>query len=146
MIFSKIKHNKGQTELVWSDSRDNGTTFEHTMRSSDEPRKEFVDAMHNLSDYVLKVCEFEPTYREGLTVIGVSFSENDTQGLGITVTALKKLEGRNAPLVINTPFIGQDDEHAGGWPLGTKRMIDTLETEADKFRRGDRAQSSMFTN
>jgi hypothetical protein len=144
MIFTKIKHSKGQVSLSWSDNNDAGTSITHEMTSGDEPRKEFGVALQNLADVVLKVCELPPTYRDGLTVSSVSFTENDAQGLGLVITALKEVGGATAPFVINTPHVVESLEAANRWPTGTDALVEALEEEAARFRRGDRAQADLF--
>jgi hypothetical protein len=145
MLYSKIKYSKGKVELAWTDERAT-RTITHDLSSFDEPLQEFKDALQALADHVIDVCELPDEWVEGLTVIGVSFSENDTQGLGIVVTATKKLTQANAPLVLNTPHMSAEGS-AGMSRLSTRTLdlIDTLEAEARRYHVGERAQPDMFS-
>lgn len=145
MPFTKIKCHKGEVELAW---RDSGPRYalEHRLTSGDEPLPEFAAALQAFSRYVLHLCDLPPTYAAGLTVTGVSISENEQQGRGIVVTALKALADSPAPLVINTPHLPETPSHDDGpcLPTFTRQMLDELERRAADYRAGIRAQQDLF--
>jgi len=145
MGFTKIKHSKSDTELGWKDSAP-GKTIEHRLTSSEEPRQALIDALQSFTRYVLDLCDLPATYIEGLTISGVNISQSDLQGRGIVVTALKKLPGCGAPLVLNTPHLTETASFAAGpqLPSYAVQLLNTLEAEAAAFRSGDRAQADMF--
>lgn len=143
-MFTKIKHNKGQTELAWTDERLSGETVEHKLTATDTPRPEFIEALQSLKVHVLDVCELPKEYGESMTIIGVSISENESQGRGIVVTAVKKVSGANAPVILNTPHVPEESEHGPTLSRSALDALNRLEEEATAYRQGQRAQQDMF--
>ncbi len=145
-MFTKIKHKDGETILEWRDS-DAKQSILHSLSSHDEPRPEFHAAMQKLVEAVLNLCNFPSDYGSEMKISGVSLTKHDTMGLGCTITALKKVPHINSPLVINTPFCtetGGDGESDGGlWPREIA-LLEALISEAEKYRKGERAQQDMF--
>jgi hypothetical protein len=145
--FRKIKHSRGSTVLTWvSEIRGEASrgNTETTLTSGDTPRPEFINALQAFSAHVLDVCELPDSWADGLTVCGVSISENDSQGVGIVVTAVKKVAGANAPVVINTPHLAEQSEHGPALCREALDAINLLLEEADRFRKGERAQAELF--
>lgn len=146
MPFTKIKYSlKDGVALEWQDA-ELAQSIEHRLVSSQEPRPEFIAALQAFTQYVRHLCDLPMSFETGLTISGVSISENDSQGRGLVVTALKKLPSCNAPLVINTPHMPETASSEGGpeMPAFAIRMLDALEDEAAKYRAGERAQIDMF--
>lgn len=143
MDFAKIKYSKGSMTLEWADEGIVDTK-RTTLTSSDEPEKEFVDAMQALAPIVADLLELPKEYVAGLTIIGVSLSYNETQGRGCVVTCLKELAGFNAPLVLNTPHLAEDAEHGPTMPLRLSQALGALCARAGRFKDGHRLQSDMF--
>jgi len=145
MAFSKIKYSKGEMVLTWRDS-ELRQAVEHTLTSSQPPRPEFEQALQAFKQYVRQLCELPLSYDSGLTINSVSISDNDSQGRGLVVTALKKLADCSAPLVLNTPHLPETASSQGGpeLPRFAVRLLDTLEEEANKYRAGERAQQDLF--
>jgi len=146
MAFTKIKYSKGEVELVWRDS-ELSQAVEHRLTSSQSPRPEFEKALQAFKQYVRHICDLPMSYDADMTISSVSISENDSQGRGIVVTALKKLPACNAPLVLNTPHLPETASSEGGveMPSFARRLLDALEEEANKYRAGERAQTDMFS-
>lgn len=145
-MFTKIKHKDGETVLEWKDT-DAKQSVVHSLSSHDEPRPEFHAALQGLVEAVLLICDLPEYYRADLKVSGVTLTKHDTMGRGCTITALKKLPNVNAPLVINTPFCtetGGDGVSPGGLHPGEVQLLEDLITEAERYRKGDRAQQDMF--
>ena len=146
MPFSKIKYSlKDGVALEWRDA-ELAQAVEHRLTSSQEPRPEFLTALQAFAQYVRHLCDLPMSFEAGLVVSGVSISENDTQGRGIVVTALKKVSGANSPLVLNTPHVPETATSEGQpeLPAFAVRMLNTLEEEAALYRAGQRAQVDMF--
>lgn len=144
MSFTKIKHAKGQTVLEWEDSGPRQSVV-HSLSSHDAPRPELLSALAALERFVLDICELPLTYGEDLTIQSVSLSAHDALGMGVVVTALKKLAAAQSPLVLNTPFVSETAS-AEGAPRLPRYMVDligTLELEAERFRQGERAQQAL---
>lgn len=145
-MFTKIKYKDGETVLEWKDT-DAKQSIVHSLSSHDEPRPEFHAAMQKLVEAVLQLCNLPEDYGSEMKISGVSLTKHDTMGLGCTITAIKKVPHINSPLVINTPFAtetGGDGESDGGlWPREIA-LLEALISEAERYRKGDRAQQDMF--
>lgn len=144
MPYTKIKHNKGTTTLTRVEDRSQQDSIEQTLTSHDDPRPEFVEALQALTAWVVDVCDLPDDYDEGMRITGVSLSPGEYGGC--VVTALKKVSGANAPVVINTPHVPETptSDEAPCLPPNVIEMLATLEDEADKFWRGERAQAELF--
>lgn len=143
MEFTKVKHHKGTVELEWATDSDNDSV-RHALRSFDEPEVEFADALQALAPIVCRLLAVPAEYAEGLTVVSVSLSHNESQGRGCVVTSLKTLGNFNAPLVLNTPHLPEENEHGPTMPGDMREALDTLEELAIRFRNGQRLQADMF--
>lgn len=144
MPYTKIKHNKGTTTLTRVEDRTAKESIEQTLTSHDDPRPEFVTALQALTAWVVDVCDLPDDYDHDMRITGVSLSPGEYGGC--VVTALKKVSGANAPVVINTPHVPETptSDESPCLPPPVCAMIATLEEEADKFWRGQRAQAEMF--
>lgn len=145
-MFTKIKHKDGETILEWRDS-DKKQSVTHTLSSHDEPRPEFHQAMQGLADAVVLLCNLPDDYKSEMKISGVTLVSHNVMGLGVTITALKRVPHINSPLVINTPFateLGGDGETNGGlWPREVD-LVMKLVAEAERYRKGDRMQQDLF--
>lgn len=144
MPYTKIKHSKGTTTLTRVEDRSSTDSVEQTLTSHDPPRPEFVTALQALTAWVVRICELPINYADGMTITGVSLTLGEYGGC--VVTALKKVDGANAPVVINTPHVPETPTSENGPALvsSTIQLLSALEDEADKFWRGERAQLDAF--
>lgn len=148
MNFRKIKYNKARVVLAWGDlspSRELDTTLE----SVQAPHPDLTNALQAFRRPVLELLELADVgYEDGFTVVGVSLTTQEDGRRGVVVTCLKKLEGANAPLVLNTPYLAEpseqnpDDDKAltGTW----LELVEALEDEARAFIDGKRSQGDLF--
>lgn len=147
-MFTKIKHKDGETVLEWKDT-DAKQSIVHSLSSHDEPRPEFNAALQALTSAVLTICDLPLGYDADMKVSGVTLMKHDTMGLGCVITALKKVPHVNSPLVINTPFCtensGDGNGDGGLWPREVA-LLEALVAEAERYRKGDRAQQDMFAS
>ena len=142
-MFTKIKYKQGELTLEWQDGDDQETVV-HSMTSSDDPRPEFHTALQALTAHVLTSCQLPLDYADEMKIIGVALSENDHQGRGVVVTAVKKLPGLKAPLVINTPHMTEaEGDQPGALHQASIELVETLSEEARLFRKGERAQQEL---
>lgn len=147
MPFTKIKYSsKDGVALEWRDS-ELKQSIEHRLVSTQEPRPEFLKALGAFSQFVRHLLDLPMSWENGLTIQSVSISENDAQGRGIVVTALRKISGANSPLVLNTPFLPEEASSEDGpeLPSFAVRLLNELEEEAAKYRAGERAQTDLFS-
>ncbi len=101
---------------------------------------------------VLTLCEFPANWKDSVTVHGVSFSYSDEGVKGAVITAQRTLEHSSAPLNLNTPHKpyepynpDQDDiDQDMLLPEDTCDRLEDLDTEAEKYIDGDRAQGNLF--
>ncbi len=152
MRIIKVKHSEkeGRTLVEYEQKAKSNNFDEFTMNCFDLPRPEFLAALKKLIPHVLKMCELPASYMENLNISSVSFSwsgESDT--MGATITALKKLRDSHAPLVINTPHKPAEAYNEGGdeTNLLTEdciRDLENLQREAVLYVAGERAQGSLF--
>jgi hypothetical protein len=146
MPFTKIKYSqKDGVTLEWQDS-ELRQSIEHRLVSSQDPRPEFHAALQEFNRFVRQLLDLPMSWETGLTIQSVSISQSDAQGRGLVVTALKRLSGCNAPLVLNTPHLPEtaSSEDGPALPAFAIRMLDALEEEAAKYRAGERAQGDLF--
>lgn len=144
MPFTKIKHNKGTTTLTRVEDRSANDVVEQTLTSSDDPRPEFVNALQALTSWVVRICDLPIDYANEMRITGVSLSLGEYGGC--VVTALKKVSGANSPVVINTPHVPETPTSEAGpcLPPSTVSLLESLDAEAERFWKGERAQSEMF--
>ena len=73
---------------------------------AEEPRQEFIDAFRNMDRHLIAVLPFLKGLEDAITITGLSITYDDDSGLmGMVITAQLQIEGLNAPMNINTPFI-----------------------------------------
>lgn len=135
MILTKLKARPGKPVVVhWMES----TTYtgqaeeheEHSVTCKQPGIPSLYEAMDMLRSHVCEVCEFGVLYGADMTIIGLTLVRR-TEETCITVTALKKLKGCDAPLVINTPLA----------PAGNAlRVVELIQDEAGRYVNGIRGQ------
>lgn len=112
-----------------------------TLESGEAPRSELRDAMKALRADVVEMTEL-PIDEDELTVIGVSFTHGDYDG--VVVTALRELENSNAPLVLNTPHFTNDEEaDVGVYSMDCQERLDDLESLVFAYVDGERQQLEL---
>ena len=151
--FTKIKVEskdaKNRIVLEYAKRNENGQDWDiYTMNSVDNPAPSFHEAMQELSQDVVELCELPDDFRERIVVKSVSLSDGDGDGFGgATITEAFQLKNSYAPLNLNTPYkssaaSGQEDPKQILDPA-TERRICVLIIEAEQFLHGSRAQVSM---
>lgn len=151
--FTKIKVEskdaKNRIVLEYAKRNANGQDWDvYAMNSVDKPAPSFHEAMQDLAQDVVELCELPVDYRERIIVKSVSLSEGEGDGFGgAVISAAMQLKDSYAPLNLNTPFknsssSGQEDpkQVIDG---ATERRICALIIEAEKFLNGVRAQTEM---
>lgn len=87
----------------------------------------------------MTLLELPSGYENGLSVRGVSLSYDDQGRRGAVVTCLKVLQRAAAPLVLNTPHLGEDV-----LPPELLRGLSALVHEAARYANGYREQGNLF--
>jgi hypothetical protein len=148
MRITKAKYDGSKVRIEYEKQRPDGQYDEFTLSSLDGPAQPFVDALNALAMDVVGICELHADSLDRLTVRGVSFTyTNDI--MGACITALKKLETSNAPLVLNTPHLPSEAYGDGDVtspvlePSTVSRLVEVAEA-ALRFIDGERAQGNLF--
>lgn len=147
--ITKIKFDDHKTiieETFYDTKSGNGRDTQHRRILDRHP--DFSKAMADLANHVVDVLCLPEGYVDGIKVSGISLSYNETQGRGVVVTCMKYLEGINAPFLINTPHLHQDESGSGKSeiPLEMDMLVDVIVKEARLFLGGKSSQEDMFAN
>ena len=151
--FTKIKYNKGNVFVAYEQGAN-----EYSMKCNEMPRAEFVQALIDLQEEVIQMCELPDEYLKRITVKSVSLNYGGKrETMGATITASMELYNSNAPLNLNTPNkpvepynneADYDDEMLEKMCLSEAciEKLNILINEANLYVDGKRAQGSLFDN
>jgi hypothetical protein len=149
--LKSVKYDEGAIEIQAVETHQaTPDVKEITLRSSEEPRTEFLVPLIELQRHVRKLIEVDSQWAEGeLSVKKVVWSFSEATGVrGGTICCQAKLDCADAPLVFNTPHLPFDQYSEGGnapvMPKDVIALFDTLEAEALLFLDGKRAQGDLF--
>lgn len=150
VFVTKCKLSKeGEVEIEFTRERSeigDGAVDEFTLRSKDQPHPDFNKALGDLTTVALELVELPVEYADGVRVSGASFTDNDKQGFGGSITAVKTL--RHGVLVINCPHHYKGTKQMQGGPgCFTDEQVSALyqlQIEAVAYVNGKRAQGDMF--
>lgn len=145
MEFVKIKYSekKLETHLEWTTASEKDQ-IEHKLVSHDPPAKEFPASLQALVPEIVRLLELPEDYAEGLTVVGLSISRNDTHGRGVVITSLKELTGTTNPLVPNTPYMPEMAEDGPTMSAQLVQLVNAVEVAAERYVKGIRQQRDLF--
>ena len=149
--FKKIKMTKeGKIQMEYEVKNQKGGADEFSFSCIEESKSSFIEALHDLNQDVLEMCELPNDYLGRLQVSGVSFSyggENETMGAVIIASMI--LQKSNTNLNLNTPHKTEDfygetgDERQLLNPTCVSRLNRLVE-EAKDYVKGIRAQGNLF--
>ena len=150
--FTKIKYNKGVVFVAYEQGAN-----EYSMKCNEMPRAEFVQALIELQEEVIRMCELPDEYLDRITVKSVSLNYGGKkETMGATITASMELFYSNAPLNLNTPnkpvepyADGEYDDEALEKMCLSEECVEKifiLINEANLYVDGKRAQGSLFDN
>lgn len=145
MKITKVKIKPNETEIAYLET-DAKNSKEVTFKSWDTQSKEFLGALQVLKPYVIYILELPDGYDETLEIRGVTIKYEEA-GIGVVISAVKRLESLSAPLCLNTPYIPpKRDEHINT-PMssGLEMSIERITVMAQQFMDGQhRAQGQLF--
>ena len=153
MRIKKVKKTKEDKVFIVFEKRTKAGGYdEYSMACSEKALPEFYEAINNLSQYVVDMCELPRDFQDRIMVKGVSYSyggESDT--MGATIVAQLRLRESITDLNLNTPHKTQEyyNDNDNGDPMTllsgdcANDLID-LQEECVKYINGDRAQEDMF--
>jgi hypothetical protein len=109
-----------------------------TLESGEAPRTELRQAMAAMAEHAIDICELPHDW--DLKVIGISRTYGDFPG--VVITALRDLDGSNAPMVINTPHFLEDSEDSdmNVYSIECGESLDELERLIFEYVDGARKQ------
>ena len=102
---------------------------------------DFNKSLAMLKPVISEICEADESWDlDTLAVIGLSISYDSNDCMGANITALKKLECANSPLVINTPHLKEpaEEQVPGEYKEDDWQLIEECMDEAKKYARGER--------
>ena len=141
----KVKIKPGTVE-IHSTTNAEKQESETIFKSFDDPHPDLVNAMNDLVKTVYNILGIPRDLWTGdMKVSGVSFSEGETSGIsGAVITAQVKVEGADAPLILNTPHLPfEKTGPTSGGKVMERVDVERLERvreEAASFLTGKRAQ------
>jgi hypothetical protein len=152
MRFNKIKLTKdGKVHLEYQvKAKKGGSWDDFSFTCSDEPKPEFRNALIDLAQDVIKMCELPEDYLGRIVVKGVSFSwGGEAEVMGAVIVAQMSLRKSNIPLNLNTPHKPSEpySEGADESQLLSDDCVGRLEDlikEAEDYVKGIRAQGNLF--
>ncbi|MCK9210350.1 MAG: hypothetical protein M0P61_05870 [Ignavibacteriaceae bacterium] len=150
--FTKIKIVDDRIHLEWQVRRNDDSFDTFSLDSKDKPAPSFSLKLLDFRSFVNDICDLRlnETELHTLEIRGLSLSySGDKHIMGTTITALKALPGRNAPLVVNTPHLIEDYYSDNGdpkclLPQDLVTLIYEIQFEAEHFIKGFRLQLNLF--
>lgn len=148
-FITKAKYSDDKVYIEHNYTRDDGGLDLATLESKDTPHPDLVKAKDALVAVVLHMMGLPEDWADGLTVTGASFTENEKQGFGATVLALKRREEHfKGVLVLNMPHHYVGTAAMEGQPSILSEahaiLLRKFQIEAEQFLNGKRAQPDMF--
>lgn len=127
------QNNRGETDVI-------------TIKTQDEPRKEFHTALQALKPHLLEILELPTGYGSGLKITSVSLATKADVTSAI-IKGKKVLQNSNTPFNIITPLkpMNAGEESAGDNLLTDecRDAINEMIAEAKLFVKGERAQGLL---
>lgn len=146
--IQKIKYERKNclVTIEYSIIEENSDDIKTTLKSSDEPREELVEALNQLAPYVESICCLPEHYCDMAEIRGVSFS-NHNDVMGAVITALVPVKSANSPVVLNTPHLPaspySEDYEAPQLPYGCVLVLKVLKQEVINYIEGHRKPSNQ---
>lgn len=138
----------GKIDIAYKKKEDNSdAVFIASFREQASP--EFYEALQNLAPSVCQILELPVSVENKLIPYGVSFKYANDGAMSAVISAKLKLPAKDTCVSINTPRMKcpQDEVDAQESTALTKDSVQalwTVEREAQKYLRGDRAQMKLF--
>ncbi|WP_412506175.1 hypothetical protein [Roseovarius sp. SYSU LYC5161] len=145
MNITKVKKDGDKIIIRWSEDAD--TSEKKTdFACYDPPLDSFTEAFEALGPAALGLIMAPHAWRSLAKVSGVSITHEEDR-IGAVITLLVDLDGATkGPLVINTPYLVDEDENGPMMPPDMLNAVDAIMKEAEKYVRGERAQRDFFAD
>lgn len=148
IFINKAKYNGTIVEIEFTEHREHGTDT-ISMSSDDLPAPSFVKAQEELMDVFSELMKAAgvDVNRDGLKVNGATFSENEKQGFGGTIQAVKADTSVKGVIVLNLPHytVGTGSGTGPGQLTQTQaKVLRKYQLEALDYLDGKRGQQTLF--
>lgn len=144
MNITKVKRDGDKIIVKWDEEADTSSR-KTDFTCYDPPLESFDEAFAALGPAALDLIGAAESWRERATVSGVSITHEEDR-TGAVITLLVDLGGATkGPLVVNTPYIVDDDDNGPEMPGPMREAVTAIQREAEKYVRGNRAQKDFFT-
>lgn len=145
----KFKYKPGEILVKYEQSNNStGVNDTITLESGEEPTGELLQALQQMADHAVEICELPLSMKSGLTVRSITCTyTNDVQGL--VITTLRELDNSKSPMVINTPHFTRepysetDEDEMNLFSFECADDLDTLEKLVFSYINGERAQGQL---
>lgn len=141
----KMKDNKISVE--YDKQNNSGMNDEFAFASFDEPRPNLTIKLLDLRKWVCELCELptDDDFINSIRVTGLSFSETESMGMGVSIVAQKTLKNAVCPLNLVTPHKFENSENDAQL-LPSKCVNDLIEMREEiiAYIEGDRVQMNLF--
>lgn len=145
MNILKIKFEGERTNVTYEENIENGLIQKEIIFKTDTERhSDFTAAANDLIPLAVSLLGLPMDYKEGIEFRGVTFSNNEHQGMGAVVTMLKYIDGINSPFVMNTPHMHNAEDGNSIMSTPYRKALEHLIKEAEMFLQGKRAQGDLF--
>jgi hypothetical protein len=151
MRIRKVKITKyNQVFIMYGDGP--GNFDEYSLTCREKARPEFYQALEDLREHVIEMCELPDSYLDRISVRGVSYSYGGEEDvMGATISASMRLDNSYQALNINTPHKASamynpdtPDDEMQLLSEDCIEVLSELQYECEKYIKGDRAQGSLF--
>jgi hypothetical protein len=153
MFITAIRYVDGkETRIEWTDDLENESA-EHKKVSRQAPETNFVESLTAFVPLVARACKMPVAWEEGLSVTGLSFSEQKAKGGGtrmgvIVVCRYTPEDAFTSPIFLNTPLLREPIEDAevgkaGFIPADWDDAIEEVKKQAIRFLQGKRFQAEL---
>lgn len=141
--ITKVKYKGAGVDVQWRTSPKDGESIVHELSSDEAPEPEFIEAMRDLTEPLLRLFGLPQEWGIDFVPQTVTVKYED-DGWGIVVTSLKKLPGINAPVVLNTPYLAERGDTTDEIPGDLERAVNAVLFRAERYVNGHREQADLF--
>jgi len=147
MRIRNVKLLKDRVSLAWETTvGEHGEVVESAIKNGEDPTPELANAVAALKDDACEILELPKTYRDTITMKGLSVTYSADGAMGVTFVASKKLKSGKAT-TLNTPEMPERTDHS---EKGAAFLSDDLLAKvgevlqaAEAYANGARAQTTL---
>lgn len=139
----KIHFGAENTTIIYDENVGENSWQKTSIDSPEMPKREFENAMQELAQDVVRICELNMVDLDVLTVTGITliYGKNPN-GYEVMITSKKPVMMSNSPRNIASPKIElgviNDDDSAKDYKISLKEKINLILNYAENYVNGDR--------